>query len=47
MKIITKLNKSKSPGYDNIGPSLIKDFKIVILDALVSKSASAAVGIRR
>ena len=34
MKIITKLNKSKSPGYDNIGPSLIEDVSIVILDPL-------------
>jgi len=35
MKIITKLNNSKSPGYDNIGPSLIKDVSVVILDPLV------------
>ena len=35
MKIITKLNNSKSPGYDNIGPTLIKDACITILDPLV------------
>ena len=35
MKIITKLNKSKSPGCDNIGPSLIKDVSTVIIDPLV------------
>jgi len=35
MKIITKLNNSKSPGYDNVGPTLIKDVSVVILDPLV------------
>jgi len=35
MKIIINLNNSKSPGYDNIGPSLIKDVSTVILDLLV------------
>ena len=35
MKITTKLSKSKSPGYDNVGPSLITDVSIVILDPIV------------
>jgi len=34
-KIITKLNNTKSPGYDNIGPRLIKGVCTTILDPLV------------
>ena len=35
MNIIIKLNNSKSPGFDNIGPKLIKDVSSIILDPLV------------
>jgi len=35
MKIILKLNDSKYPGYDNIGPKLIKDVSAEILEPLV------------
>ena len=35
LKIIAKLKNSKSPGYDNIGPSLIKDVSVLIVDPLV------------
>ena len=34
-KIIINLNNSKYAGYDNIGPSLIKDVSTVMLDPLV------------
>jgi len=37
MKIVVNLNNSKSLGYDNTGPSLIKDVSTVILDPLVHK----------
>lgn len=35
MNLITKLNNSKSPGYDNIGPRLIKEVSATIVDPLV------------
>jgi len=35
MKIITKLNNSKSPGYENIEPSLIKDVSTEIIEPIV------------
>jgi len=41
MRIIINLNNSKSPGCDNIGPSLIKDVSTVILDPLVYIPQSA------
>ena len=35
MKIIINFNNSRSPGYDNIGSSLIKDVSAVIIDPIV------------